>query len=103
MEDFPEVLANLSSHLRVRDDLTFSQNLYYSDSIKIPSDYNPITISSHLRLDLGLIWQPGEEWEVGLFGRDLLESHHVETMYPGIDVEPARVERTFLLSITKRF
>ena len=47
--------------------------------------------------------QPGEEWEVGLFGRDLLESYHVETMYPGIDVEPARVERTFLLSITKRF
>jgi hypothetical protein len=54
-------------------------------------------------LDLGIIWEPRDGWEIGIFGRDLLEPYHIETMLPGIDVEPARVERTFLLSIYKKF
>ena len=78
-------------------------DLFYSGETKIPSDYNPITIPSHLRLDLGVVWQPKGDWEIGLFGRDLLESYHVETMYPGVDVEPARVERTFMLTLLKKF
>ena len=101
--DFPEQTASLTSRFSYSDDLTFVQSLYYSDETQIPSDYNPITIPSHLRLDLGLVWQPSDGWEIGLFGRDLLEPYHIETMYPGIDVEPARVERTFLLSIYKKF
>ena len=101
--DFPEQTASLTSRFSYSDDLTFVQSLYYSDETLIPSDYNPITIPSHLRLDLGIVWQPSDGWEIGLFGRDLLEPYHIETMYPGIDVEPARVERTFLLSIYKKF
>jgi len=27
----------------------------------------------------------------------------VETMFPGVDVEPARVERTFILTLLKKF
>jgi hypothetical protein len=50
-----------------------------------------------------LVWEPRDGWEIGIFGRDLLEPYHIETMLPGIDVEPARVERTFLLSIYKKF
>jgi outer membrane receptor protein involved in Fe transport len=101
--DFPEQTANLTSRIAYSDSLTLIQSLYYSDETQIPSDYNPITIPSHLRLDLGLVWEPKDGWEIGIFGRDLLEPHHVETMFPGIDVEPARVERTFLLSIYKKF
>ena len=101
--DFPEQTANLTSRFAYSDELTFVQSLYYSDETQIPSDYNPIIIPSHLRLDLGIVWEPKDGWEIGLFGRDLLEPYHIETMYPGIDVEPARVERTFLLSIYKKF
>jgi len=101
--DFPEQTASLTSRIAYSDSLTLIQSLYYSDETQIPSDYNPITIPSHLRLDLGLVWEPKDGWEIGIFGRDLLEPHHVETMFPGIDVEPARVERTFLLSIYKKF
>ena len=101
--DFPEQTASLTSRFAYSDNLTLVQSLYYSDETQIPSDYNPITIPSHLRLDLGIIWEPKDGWEIGLFGRDLLEPYHVETMFPGIDVEPARVERTFLLSIYKKF
>ncbi|MBT3636840.1 MAG: TonB-dependent receptor [Opitutae bacterium] len=101
--DFPENTASLSSHFKYSDQITLVQNLFYSGKTDIPSDYNPITIPSHLRLDLGVVWEPKEGWEIGVFGRDLLERHHLETMYPGVDVEPARVERTFLISITKDF
>ncbi len=101
--DFPENTASLSSHFSYSDEITLVQNLFYAGKTDIPSDYNPITIPSHLRLDLGIVWEPKEGWEIGLFGRDLLEPYHVETMYPGVDVEPARVERTFLISITKDF
>jgi len=101
--DFPEQTASLTSRFAYSDNLTLVQSLYYSDETQIPSDYNPITIPSHLRLDLGIVWEPRDGWEIGLFGRDLLEPYHVETMFPGIDVEPARVERTFLLSIYKKF
>lgn len=101
--DFPEQTASLTSRLAYSDNLTFVQSLYYSDETQIPSDYNPVTIPSHLRLDLGIVWEASDDWEVGLFGRDLLEPYHFETMYPGIDVEPARVERTFLISIYKKF
>jgi len=101
--DFPENTASLSSHFKYSDEVTLIQNLFYSGKTEIPSDYNPIIIPSHLRLDLGIVWQTKGDWEIGLFGRDLLESHHVETMYPGVDVEPARVERTFMLTLLKKF
>ena len=101
--DFPEQTASLTSRFAYSDNLTLIQSLYYSDETQIPSDYHPITIPAHLRLDLGLVWEPRDGWEIGIFGRDLLEPYHIETMFPGIDVEPARVERTFLLSIYKKF
>ena len=101
--DFPETTASLSSHFKYSDDVTLIQNLFYSGKTEIPSDYNPITIPSHLRLDLGVVWQANGDWEIGLFGRDLLEPYHTETMFPGVDVEPARVERTFMLTLLKKF
>ena len=101
--DFPENTASLSSHFKYSDEVTLIQNLFYSGETAIPSDYNPITIPSYLRLDLGVVWHTKSDWEIGLFGRDLLEPDHIETMYPGVDVEPARVERTFILSLLKKF
>ncbi len=101
--DFPESMANLSSHLSLRDNLIFSQNLYYTGDRIIPSAYNEIPIDDYLRLDLGLVWRPKDDWEIGLFGRDLLDPGHPENMYNDLDVEPGKVERTFLLSVTKDF
>jgi iron complex outermembrane receptor protein len=102
-DNFPKTLANVSSHLRLRDDLIFSQNFYYAAERTIPSAYNPMFIPAHLRMDLGFVWRPDESLEIGLFGRDLLDPHHPENMYQDLELEPARVERSFLLSITKRF
>tara|TARA_B100001248_G_scaffold256704_1_gene238124 strand:- start:614 stop:799 length:186 start_codon:yes stop_codon:yes gene_type:complete len=57
----------------------------------------------YLRLDLGMIWQVGEGWRIGLLGQDLLDPDHPENMYTDLDVEPTRIERRFLLSISKEF
>ena len=48
-------MANLSSHLKIRDDLTFIQSLYYTgDRILGPdSAYNPFPIDDYLRLGFG--------------------------------------------------
>ena len=101
--DFPETMANLSSQISLKDNLIFSQSIYYTDDRVIPSAYNDISVEDYLRLDLGLTWQTSQNWEIGLFGRDLLDSYHIENMYNDLDVEPGKVERTFLLSITKEF
>lgn len=103
-EDFPESMANLSSHLKLRDDLIFTQSLYYTGERTLaPDSYNPFPIDDYLRLDLGLVWRPDETLEIGLFGRDLLDPDHAENMYNDLDVEPGKVERTFLISVTKKF
>ena len=101
--DFPETMANLSSQISLKDNLIFSQSFYYTDDRVIPSAYNDISVDDYLRLDLGLTWRTSQNWEIGLFGRDLLDSYHIENMYNDLDVEPAKVKRTFLLSITKKF
>ena len=103
-EEFPESMANFSSHFKIRDNLTFIQSLYYTgERILGPDSYNPFIIDDYIRLDLGFVWQAKQNWEVGLFGRDLLDPGHAENFYNDLDVEPGRVERTFLLSITKKF
>ena len=102
-DDFPESMANLTSHIRLRDNLLFSQNFYYTEESIIPSAYNEIPVDDYLRLDLGFVWTLKEDWEIGFFGRDLLDPGHPENMYNDLDVEPGKVERTFLLSITKEF
>lgn len=101
--DFPKTIANLTSHLRLRDDLIFTQNFYYVSDRIIPSSYNPVPVPAHLRMDLGLVWRPDDSLEIGVFGRDLLDPGHPETMFVDLDVEPGKIERAFLLSLTKRF
>ena len=69
---FQRILQVSSSILDYSDELSFVQSLFYADETQIPSDYNPISIPSYLRLDLGMVWKPSDRWEIGLFGRDLL-------------------------------
>jgi hypothetical protein len=101
--DFPESMASLKSLVHAKDNLKFVQNLYFTGDRILPSAYNELPIDDYLRLDLGMIWQVGEGWQIGLFGQDLLDPDHPENMYTDLDVEPTRIERRFLLSISKEF
>ena len=73
------------------------QNLYFTGDRILPSSYNELPIDDYLRLDLGMIWQVGAGWQIGLFGQDLLDPDHPENMYTDLDVEPTRIKRRFLL------
>ena len=101
--DFPESMASLASVIHANDDLKFVQNLYFTGDRVLPSSYNELPIDDYLRLDLGMIWQVGEGWRIGLFGQDLLDPDHPENMYTDLDVEPTRIKRRFLLSISTEF
>ena len=101
--DFPESMASLKSLVHAKDNLKFVQNLYFTGDRILPSAYNELPIDDYLRLDLGMIWQVGEGWQIGLFGQDLLDPDHPENMYTDLDVEPTRIKRRFLLSISKEF
>jgi iron complex outermembrane receptor protein len=101
--DFPESMASFKSVIHARDDLKFVQNIYFTGDRILPSAYNELPIDDYLRLDLGMIWQVGEGWQIGLFGQDLLDPDHPENMYTDLEVEPTRIKRRFLLSISKEF
>ena len=101
--DFPESMASLKSLYMQKDNLKFVQNLYFTGNRILPSAYNELPIDDYLRLDLGMIWQVGEGWQIGLFGQDLLDPDHPENMYTDLDVEPTRITRRFLLSISAEF
>ena len=101
--DFPQSMASLLSSVLLQDDLKLIQNLYYTDDRILPSSYNEFPIDDYLRLDLGMIWQMGEGWQIGIFGQDLLDPDHPENMYTDLDVEPTRIKRRFLLSVKKDF
>ena len=101
--DFPESMASLKSVIHAKDDLKFVQNLYFTGDRVLPSSYNEIPIDDYLRLDLGMIWQTGEGWQVGLFGQDLLDPDHPENMYTDLDVEPTQIKRRFLITISTKF
>jgi iron complex outermembrane receptor protein len=59
-------------------------------------------IPSYLRCDLGLIWRPNETLELGIWGRNLLEPQHLESI--GITTaQPAEVRRSFFARGTWRF
>ena len=53
-------------------------------------------------LDLGLIWQLKDKWEIGIL-TGFAGSWSSRKYVNDLDVEPGKVERTFLLSITKDF
>ena len=101
--DFPETMASLASMIHATDSIKLIQNLYFTGDRILPSAYNELPIDDYLRLDLGMIWQVGEGWRIGLFGQDLLDPDHPENMYTDLDVEPTRIKRRFLLSISTEF
>ena len=101
--DFPELMASLASLIHAKDNLKLVQNLYFTGDRILPSAYNELPIDDYLRLDLGMIWQVGEGWQIGLFGQDLLDPDHPENMYTDLDVEPTRITRRLLLSISAEF
>lgn len=96
--DIPQHQLSLRSYLDLTDDLEFNAALYYSDNIS-NQDLNART-----RLDLGLVWRPQSNLEIGIWGQNLLDNKHVEF---GPDSFLTRggteVERSIFVQVTLQF
>ena len=71
-KETPRNLFNLTSQLKLRDNLEFNTSLYYVDNVPY---YN---ISSYVRLDMGLTWHIKENIDVSIVGQNLLDNRHPE-------------------------
>ena len=98
---FPETMANLTSHLKLKDDLTFTQNVYYVGIVLYHLSIIEFQLMVIFVLILDWFWQFEKDWEIGLFGRDLLDPDHPETMYNELDVEPGKVDGPSCLALRR--
>jgi iron complex outermembrane receptor protein len=70
---------------------------------ELPSPYPGFPeIPSYTRVDLGVIWRPTDALEIGVWGRNLQESRHLET-YGVTTPQPAEIPRSVLGRVTWRF
>ena len=93
----PERKWQIRSTYNFRNDLDIHQNLYYVD--RIPQ-YN---VDSFMRLDIGMTWRPNDTTDVSLWGQNLLEPSHEEYHSTYFKKNKAKIERSFFLSIRKKF
>lgn len=86
----PHNMVKLNSQLDLTDDLEFNAGLYYVDNI--PSQM----IDSYIRLDVGFTWRPTANFELSVWGQNLLDSQHPE-------FSTSEVPRSFYVMGTFRF
>ncbi len=75
---------------------------YYVGSIITSVGQTAVPIPSYLRLDLGLVFHPGESLELGVWGVNLLDGRHLEFTGPQ-SVTIAEIPRGVTGKITWRF
>jgi iron complex outermembrane receptor protein len=86
----PRNLVKLQSQLDITDDLEFNAGLYYVDSV--PSQ----NVDSYIRLDIGLTWRPTANFELAVWGQNLLDPQHPE-------FSASEAPRSFYIMGTIRF
>ncbi len=86
------------SYYNFTTDLELNTALYYYDRISYHDT------DSFFRLDLGLIWKSVSNFELGVWGQNLLESKHKEYgADPFFSAGAGEIQRSFYAKITWRF
>ena len=62
----------LRSYYNVSRDFELNGAVYYVDHLE------SLAVPSYVRLDLGVVWRPVRELELGLSGQNLLDARHLE-------------------------
>lgn len=104
MEDAsPEQQVSLRSHLNLPRNLEFNTFVSYVDGVRTLNQAGATeSIPSYVRVDAGIVWRPRENIEVGLWGHNLLDSHHPEMSSQSTNVI-TEVPRSVVGKITIRF
>jgi iron complex outermembrane recepter protein len=101
-ETAPEQQAQLRSYLNLTPNLEFNGMVSFVDRITSVNIATPTTISSYVRLDLGLVWRPVKSLELGVWGQNLLQDQHAEFSSDTTTLI-TEVPRTIVGKITWRF
>jgi iron complex outermembrane receptor protein len=80
VEESPQQQVQIRSRLDLPWHLEFDAAAYYVDQINVPDGLGRADIGSYTRLDLGLAWHPKQNIEVGVWGQNLLDNQHPETV-----------------------
>jgi iron complex outermembrane receptor protein len=74
----PQQQFQIRSYLDLPYHTEFNASLAYVDPITTPAGVTVTPIPSYFKLDLGLTWRPTQSLEIGVWGKDLLQSEHAE-------------------------
>ena len=74
----PQYQAQIRSALDLPDHFELNGALYYVDQIETPYGISQTTIPDYFRLDVGVVWHPTKNLEIGIWGQNLLTDQHAE-------------------------
>jgi iron complex outermembrane receptor protein len=74
----PQQQFQVRSYLDLPCHMEFNGTLAYVDQISPVAGATVVSIASYFKLDLGLTWRPAKSLEIGIWGKDLLQSEHAE-------------------------
>lgn len=93
---YPKNMAGLTSYMDISDKLEFNTAFYYTDHLPLRP------VHSRARLDIGFTYKPRENFEISIWGQNLLEPQDLEmTATSGPDIVEA--ERAIFAKATWRF
>jgi iron complex outermembrane receptor protein len=77
----PQNQAQLQSYLDITKDLELNAGLYFVDKV------SQVRAEAHVRFDIGVTWRATQNFELAVWGQNLLDSQHAEFSDRKIEVE----------------
>jgi len=78
LDSSPVNQFQIRSALDLPGNLEFNSALFFVDSVEAPYGLGEAIIPSYVRLDLGLVWHPAKNLELGIWGQNLIKERHAE-------------------------
>jgi iron complex outermembrane receptor protein len=98
----PEHQLSLRSYSNLTSRLELNAAVYWASGVDALAVAESLRVPAYLRLDAGLVFMPLPSLEVGLWGQNLTDRHHVE----GASQDTGalhEISRSVLLRVTRRF
>lgn len=98
----PQQQAQLRAYFDIMSSLQINGMISYVDRVTTVNIATPTTVPAYTQLDLGLVWHPIKSVELGIWGQNLLQPHHLE-FTSDTPTYPVEIPRSVLAKITVRF
>jgi iron complex outermembrane receptor protein len=98
----PSRQFSLRSLMDLGNDLSLDLWLYHAGEIERPAYLRETSVAAYTGLNLRLAWRPGENLELSLIGRDLLDDRHLEFVGESY-LMPTEIERSIHAQVLLHF